>query len=150
MNNIIENNIYKTGESFCDFSLKLSENIRVERRTYSELITILGEVGGLMQVIFTFLSLISSLSANILYEISLVNNIFDFNINKQLIILKEKKNLKGNSNINNGIQRISFANNLERNISSQNSIFRNEEENESKKNEDDSKKKNLNSIVIIF
>ena len=53
MNNIIENNIYKTGESFCDFSLKLSENIRVERRTYSKLITILGEVGGLMQVIFT-------------------------------------------------------------------------------------------------
>ena len=35
MSNIVENNIYETGESFCDFTIKLSENIRVERRTYT-------------------------------------------------------------------------------------------------------------------
>jgi hypothetical protein len=29
MSNLIENNIYETGESFCNFTLKLSENIRV-------------------------------------------------------------------------------------------------------------------------
>jgi len=40
MSNLIENDIYETGESFCDFTIKLSENIRVERRTYTKLITI--------------------------------------------------------------------------------------------------------------
>jgi len=132
MSNIIENNIYETGESFCDFTIKLSENIRVERRTYTKLITILGDVGGLMEVVFTLLSIISSLSVDILYEISLVNNIFNFNINRKLIILKEKKNKKGNNIQRNGIPII----NLNRKISSQNSIFANEEENENKnKNE---------------
>ena len=147
MNNIIENNIYETGESFCDFTLKLSENIRVERRTFTKLITILGDIGGLMEILFTFLNIISSLSVNILYEISLVNNIFDFNINKKLIILKEKKNQKGNTTINNDIQRISINKNLERNLSSQNSISENEDGNEKKNNEEDSnpKKTKLNS-----
>ena len=141
MSNIMENNIYETGESFCDFTLKLSENIRVERRTFTKLITILGNVGGLMEVLFTSLKIISSVSVNILYEISLINNIFDFNIKKQLIILKEKKIQKGNATVDNGLPRISSIKNLERNLSSQNSIFGNEDENENKKNEEDSNPK---------
>ena len=79
-----------------------------------------------MEVVFTLLRIISSLSVNILYEITLVNNIFDYNIKKQLIILKEKKNQKENIPINNGIQRISIEKNVGRNLSSQNSIFGNE------------------------
>ena len=141
MSNIMENNIYETGESFCDFTLKLSENIRVERRTFTKLITILGDIGGLMELLFTLLNMICSLSVNILYEISLVNNIFDFNIKKQLIILKEKKIQKGNATVDNGLPRISSIKNLERNLSSQNSIFGNEDENENKKNEEDSNPK---------
>ena len=141
MSNVLENNIYETGESFCDFTLKLSENIRVERRTFTKLITILGNVGGLMEVLFTSLKIISSVSVNILYEISLINNIFDFNIKKQLIILKEKKIQKGNATVDNGLPRISSIKNLERNLSSQNSIFGNEDENENKKNEEDSNPK---------
>ena len=149
MSNINENDIYETGESFCDFTLKLSENIRVERRTFTKLITILGDVGGLMEVVLTLLSVISSLSTNILYEISLVNNIFDFNINKQLIILKEKKNRYKNIIINTGIPRISSAKNLERKLSSQNSI-----ENENKNKENSNPKpiilKNTSNNEIIF
>ena len=150
MSNIMENNIYETGESFCDFTLKLSENIRIERRTYTKLITILGDVGGLMEVVFTLLRIISSLSVNILYEITLVNNIFDYNIKKQLIKLKETKNPKY---VNHGIPRISISKKFERKLSYQNSIFRNEEENERKKNEDDSKKKknkfNSNNQILL-
>ena len=149
MSNINENDIYETGESFCDFTLKLSENIRVERRTFTKLITILGDVGGLMEVIFALLNVISSLSTNILYEISLVNNIFDFNINKQLIILKEKKNRYKNIIINTGVPRISSAKNLERKLSSQNSI-----ENENKNKENSNPKpiilKNTSNNEIIF
>jgi len=94
MNNLIENDIYETGESFCDFTIKLSENVRIERRTYTKLITILGDVGGLMEVLFTFFRVICSLSVDILYDISLVNNLFDFDLDKKIVILKEKKNQK--------------------------------------------------------
>ena len=69
MNNIIDDNIYETGQSFYDFTIKLSENMRIEKRTYTKLITILGDVGGLMEVIFTIFSTISSFSVDILYEI---------------------------------------------------------------------------------
>ena len=92
MTNIIEDNIYETGESFCDFTIKLSENVRKERRTYTKLISILGDVGGLMEVVFTIFRIISSFSIDILYEISLVNNLFSFDLNNKAIILKEKKN----------------------------------------------------------
>ena len=92
MSNIIETDIYETGESFCDFTIKLSENIRVERRTYTKLITILGDVGGLMEVVFTLFRVICSLSVDILYDISLVNNLFAFDLDKKVIMLKEKKN----------------------------------------------------------
>ena len=94
MSNIIDNDIYQTGESFCDFTIKLSENIRTERRTYHKLITILGDVGGLMEVLFTVFRIISSFVVDILYDISLVNNIFSFDLNKKTIIIKEKKSLK--------------------------------------------------------
>ena len=97
MSNIIENNIYENGESFCDVTIKLSENIRTEKRTYTKLITILGDVGGLMEVIFTIFKIISSFSVDILYEISLVNNLFKFDLNKKIIILKEKKLPKKNN-----------------------------------------------------
>ena len=98
MNNIIDNNIYETGESFCDFTIKLSENQRIETRTYTKLVTILGDVGGLMEVIFTIFRIISSFSVDILYEISLVNTLFNFDLNKKKVILKDKKSEKINSN----------------------------------------------------
>jgi len=94
MNKIIENDIYETGESFCDLTIKLSENIRVERRTYMKLLTIIGDIGGFMEVIFTLFRVFSSFSVDILYDISLVNNLFDFDLDKKIIMLKEKKNQK--------------------------------------------------------
>ena len=41
MSNIIENNIYETGETFCDLTIKLSENVRTQRRVYTKFVTIL-------------------------------------------------------------------------------------------------------------
>ena len=99
MSNIIETDIYQTGESFCDFTIKLSENIRTERRTYTKLITILGDVGGLMEVIFTLFRVISSFSVDILYEISLVNNLFNFNLIKKLVLMKFNNKKKDKNNI---------------------------------------------------
>ena len=125
MSNLIENNIYETGESFCDVTIKLSENVRTEKRTYTKLITILGDVGGFMEVIFTIFKIISSFSIDILYEISLVNNLFNFDLNKKIIILKEKKKLPKKNNFPK-INEIKLYNSI-KNKSSRNTIFSSEE-----------------------
>ena len=89
MGNLIEEDIYETGNKFCDVTFKLSENVRTQRRIYTKFVTILGDVGGLMEVIFTFFRLISSFSVDILYEIYLVNRLFKFDLDKKNVILRE-------------------------------------------------------------
>lgn len=89
LSNLLETNIYETGEPFCDVTIKLSDNVRTERRVYTKFITILGEVGGLMEVVFTLFKILTSFSVDILYDISLVNNAFNFDIEKQLILNKK-------------------------------------------------------------
>ena len=91
MSNIIENDIYITGESFCDVTFKLSDKVLTQKRTYTKLVDILSNIEGFMQVIYSFLRIISSFSAHILYEISLVNNLFEFNLDKKLLIIKNSK-----------------------------------------------------------
>ena len=82
MSNIIEENIYETGESFCDISIKLYDQIRTQKRVYPKLISVLGDVGGFMEVVFSFFSL-SSFFIDKLYEISIFNELFKFNNNKK-------------------------------------------------------------------
>ena len=88
MSNLIENDIYETGEAFCDVTFKLSENVRTQRRVYTKFVTILGDIGGFMEVIFTLFRIMSSMSVDILYEISMVNHLFNFDSQKKLITLK--------------------------------------------------------------
>ena len=89
MTNLIEKDIYKTGEKFCDTTFKLSENVRTQRRVYTKFVTILGDIGGFMEVLFTLFRIISSFSVDILYEISMVNRLFKFDLDKKNVILKE-------------------------------------------------------------
>ena len=91
MSNIIEEEIYETGAKFCDATFKLAENVRTQRRVYTKLITILGDIGGLMEVLFTIFRIISSFSIDILYEISMVNKLFSFDLEKKEVIVKEHK-----------------------------------------------------------
>ena len=44
-----------------------------------------------MEVVFTLFRFITSFSVDILYEISLVNNLFNFDLDKKVVILKDKK-----------------------------------------------------------
>ena len=92
MSNLIEDDIYKTGEPFCDVTFKLSENVHIQRRIYTKFVTILGDIGGFMEVIFTLFRIICSMSVDILYEISLVNRLFRFDIDKKIITLKFGEN----------------------------------------------------------
>ena len=92
MTNFIENNIYETGESFCSVTIKLSDLVRVQRRSYSNLLTVLESVGGTMEVIFLLFKISSYFITTILYELDIVNILFKFNIDKKTIIIKNKKN----------------------------------------------------------
>ena len=94
MSNFLETNIYETGESFCDVTIKLSDNVRTERREYTKLLTILGEVGGLMEVLMDLFRIMCSFSVDILYDISLVNNLFNFDLEKKLIVNKKREKNK--------------------------------------------------------
>ena len=95
MSNFLETDIYETGESFCDVTIKLSDNVRTERREYTKLMTILGDVGGLMEVLLSLFRIMCSFSVDILYDISLVNNLFNFDLEKKLIVNKKRdKNKK--------------------------------------------------------
>ena len=98
LNKILETDIYEYGESICDLSIQLAENIRVERRTYVKLLTILGVIVVSIEVVFTLFRVFFSFSVDILYEISLVNNLFDFDLDKKLIKLKKKNNQKEETN----------------------------------------------------
>ena len=92
MSNLIENDIYETGEAFCDVTFKLSENVRTQRRVYTKFVTILGDIGGFMEVIFTLFRIISSMLVDILYEISMVNRLFNFDSQNKLITIKFGEN----------------------------------------------------------
>ena len=155
MRNIIETDIYETGESFCDFTIKLSESVRTQTRTYIKLITILGDVGGLMEVVFTIFRVISSFSVDLLYEISLVNNLFNFDLNKKTVIFKDKKKAKKNDFPKDESPRIYSSTNSLKKVSPQNSVNMKEEINigtgNRMMNEDKNNKlHNDNYLVVKF
>ena len=88
MSNLIEEDIYENGDKFCDVTFKLSENVRTQRRVYTKFVTILGDIGGFMEVIFTLFRIMCAMSVDILYEVSMVNNLFSFELEKKKVVLK--------------------------------------------------------------
>ena len=90
MTNILENDLYETGESFCNVTIKLTDKVLTEKRRYTKLIEVLRDVGGFMEVMLFVFKIVSFFSTNILYEKSLVNSLFEFDINKKIIIIHSK------------------------------------------------------------
>ena len=81
--NILYNDLYETGESFCNVTMKLTERMLTEKRWYTKLIEVLRDVGGFMEVMLFIFKIVSFFSANILYEKSLVNCLFEFDLSKK-------------------------------------------------------------------
>ena len=74
------------------FEVQLNDKILLEKRQYIQLIDVLGEIGGFMEMIYSLFSLICSLIVDMLYERKITNNLFSFNIYKKLILIKQFKN----------------------------------------------------------
>jgi hypothetical protein len=61
----------------------------------------LGDVGGLMEFIFSFFRIIASFLTETLYEQSLVNSLFSFDLDKKMVYISERK-IKRNKSLKPG------------------------------------------------
>ena len=82
---------YHAGQPLCDVTVSLKEQVLTIKRSYKKLIEVLGDVGGLMEVVFMIFKATSSFVTDLLYEKSLVNNLFEFDLDKRSILIKELK-----------------------------------------------------------
>ena len=83
------------------FTVGLSEQELTETRTYPKLIAVIGDVGGFMEVIFSGFSVLAAILTETLYQKSLVNHLFSFDLDKKLVLIKQNniKPLKKSTNI---------------------------------------------------
>ena len=72
------------------FTVSLSEQELTETRTYPKLVAVIGDVGGFMEVIFSGLGLLAAILTETLYQKSLVNHLFSFDLDKKLVLVKQK------------------------------------------------------------
>ena len=91
----------KPGQPLISLSVGLSEQELTETRTYPKLIAVIGDVGGFMEVIFSGFSVLAAILTETLYQKSLVNHLFSFDLDKKLVLVKQNniKPLKEPTNI---------------------------------------------------
>ena len=80
-----------SGAPIADATLQLAAKVLTEKRQYLQLIDVLGDVGGLMEIVYAVLNLISSFVTEVLYDKSLVNNLFSFDLNKKYVVFNNPK-----------------------------------------------------------
>ena len=78
------------GNSVSLFEILLNDKILLEKRQYIQFIDVLGEIGGLMDIMESFFEVICSLIVDVIYENSITNELFSFNINKKIVTIKTK------------------------------------------------------------
>ena len=86
----------------CEIEFQLKDKVLSEKRQHTQIIDVLGEVGGFMEIISSFFGTICSFIVDILYEKSIANNLFSFDLNKKIISIKNnrKKIILKDSNSN--------------------------------------------------
>jgi len=80
-----------SGEALCNIQLQLTEQMISIDRTYTKLVEVLGDVGGLMEFVFSIFKLFSIFITEALYEKGLINHLFSFDLDKKIIELKNQK-----------------------------------------------------------
>jgi hypothetical protein len=88
------NETYEYGYPLCEIIIQLSEKVLTQKRSFTKLTEIFGEIGGTMNVVYMVFNFFVSFVASLLYKKSLVNNLFSFDIRNKIIKLKENKNDK--------------------------------------------------------
>ena len=91
-------NIFIPGMPICEVTIQLSSKVLTQIRKNTKLIEALGDVGGLMEVVWSLFSIIATVITDILYDKALVNNLFCFDLDKKVVKIKKKKNNSKSSN----------------------------------------------------
>ena len=74
----------KTKPEVISYQIMMTEKILTNQRTYTQLVDVLGDVGGLMEVIQSIFGVICSFVADILYDKTMVNNLFSFDLEENI------------------------------------------------------------------
>ena len=82
---------YYNGESIIQIQIRLSDNIHVQNRDYKKMQNVFATAGGYMQMLNALFSLLSTLVNNFNYDNIIISDLFDFDIIKNKIIIKNKK-----------------------------------------------------------
>ena len=82
------------GAAIISYNIMLKESTLTNLRTYTQFIDVLGDVGGLMEVIESIFGVVCVLVADILYDKTMVNNLFSFDLNNYTLKIKKKANPK--------------------------------------------------------
>ena len=90
------NQTYDEGFPLLEITIQLSSKVLTQRRTFVKVLDIFGEIGGTMEFIYTFFTIISSFLTDFLYRASLIHNLFSFDIDKKIIYIKENNQKKNN------------------------------------------------------
>ena len=91
-------NGFVAGKPICEVTIQLSAKVLTQIRKNTKLIEALGDVGGLMEVVWSLFNIISSVITDLLYDKALVNNLFSFDLDKKIVEIKKKKENSNNSN----------------------------------------------------
>ena len=74
-----------------EFRIELKDKSFHEKRHYPQLFDLLSEVGGFVESLYSFFNIIGFFIINILYENSMTNSLFSFNLQKKVIKIKYNK-----------------------------------------------------------
>ena len=87
-------------QPIADVTIQLSAKVLTQKRKNTKLIEVLGDVGGLMEVIWSGFNIIATVITDILYDKALVNNLFAFDLDKKIVEIKKNKNKNKKENDN--------------------------------------------------
>ena len=87
---IMSYEMIKGQQEVLTYNILLKENTLTNLRTYTQLIDVLGDVGGLMEVVQSIFGVVCTLVVDILYDKTMVNNLFTFDLNNYSIKIKNK------------------------------------------------------------
>ena len=98
--------ILRTGGPIADVTLQLAAKVLTEKRQYTQLIDVLGDVGGLMEILYSLFNVICSVVTEVLYDRSLVNNLFSFDLKKKYVVFNQARNKSFQKNADNSLKDI--------------------------------------------
>ena len=97
-----------------DITVQLSAKVLTTKRTNTKMIDVLGDVGGLMEVLSSLFNIICIFVSDLLYDIDMVNTLFSFDLKRKKVVFKNSK--KDTHIINNNDDEINVFNNKKKSI----------------------------------